>query len=150
AFRLTQLSRESEEASGILDEKSTRSRWIETLALTAGVLVQKDGGRGQEVARRWISGLVRQHASMQGDPGYLCLGMAIRALRDGANAPKDPLLDLVEQCARTWTKVLIDEAINNRMAMVRRLISLAPDIVAINGSVPSHMLEVLQASLEAD
>ncbi len=69
--------------------KRTYSRWTEVLRLMVGVLVLAHGPQGAEVAQRWVTALLAQRESDEGDPGHLGFLLALRSVAEAAATAPD-------------------------------------------------------------
>lgn len=128
-----------ERAWNLVQEKSMMARWLEPLALMAGILVTQHGAAGQRIAAQWIGELSTRDATPQGDPGYLALGQAIHALRDAAGIPSPQLRQTTEVALNTWADVLANAARRGRHTLLRRMLALSPDIadiISLEGGSP--------------
>ncbi len=93
----------------LLWRKRRLSRWSEILRLLVGILVQEHGTEGLQIAREWLSALVGEYGTSEGDPGNLCLIQALQSLGELGKHLSDPQgMELAKDMLATWEKRSIE------------------------------------------
>ncbi|GCE22476.1 HEAT repeat domain-containing protein [Dictyobacter kobayashii] len=93
--------------------KRTYSRWREILRLLVGILVQDHGEAGSQKAALWLEKLANAHISPDGDPGHLCLLLAINSLAEFQTLKQYPQLrQTIQQLITTWATTLFQAHID--------------------------------------
>jgi HEAT repeat protein len=92
----------------LLWRKRRFSRWNEILRLLIGILVQEHGAEGLQIARKWLSALAMEHDTDEGDPGNLCLILAMKSLHEfGDQALEPEVANLIQLVLKIWEKTFV-------------------------------------------
>jgi HEAT repeat protein len=128
--------------------KHTYSRWSEIARLLVGILVQEYGEEGTLTARAWLTRLLQQQSSPEGDPGNLSLELAIKVLGEVAKLEEwqaAETLELEERTAVRWVITL--DSIHKRSFLKRepyqRLFRVAPEIGRLRPSAQNKALDII-------
>lgn len=98
-----------ESAWELLWRKRRLSRWNEILRLLVGILVQEHGVEGLQVVREWLSALAMEQSTSEGDPGNLCLILAMESLDEmGEHVSEAGVEALAQQILEQWAKRLTE------------------------------------------
>jgi len=93
----------------LLWRKRRLSRWNEILCLLVGILVQEHGAEGLQIAREWLSALAMEYSTSEGDPGNLCLILAMKSLGEfGERISETEVADLAHQIVEIWAKTFTE------------------------------------------
>jgi HEAT repeat protein len=93
----------------LLWRKRRLSRWNEILRLLVGILVQEHGVEGLQIAHEWLSALAREQSMSEGDPGNLCLILAMKSLGEfGERVSETEVADLVQHILEIWEKTITE------------------------------------------
>ncbi|HLG78977.1 MAG TPA: hypothetical protein VKX46_21375, partial [Ktedonobacteraceae bacterium] len=93
----------------LLWRKRRLSRWNEILRLLVGILVQEHGTEGLQIARAWLSALGMEYSTPDGDPGNLCLILAMKSLAEfGEHVAEPAVADLAQQTLAMWEKTFVE------------------------------------------
>jgi HEAT repeat protein len=93
----------------LLWRKRRLSRWHEILRLLVGILVQEHGAEGLEVAREWLSALAMEYSTSEGDPGNLCLMLAMKSLGElGEHVAETKVAELAKHILDIWEQTLAE------------------------------------------
>jgi len=93
----------------LLWRKRRLSRWHEILRLLVGILVQEHGVEGLQIARAWLSALALEYSTSEGDPGNLCLILAMQSLGEFGERVSEPeVADLAQHTLEIWEKTLTE------------------------------------------
>ena len=85
--------------------KRRLSRWKEIVRLLVGILVHEYGAEGRQFAHEWLSALAREQSTPEGDPGDLCLILALQSLSEYGVHVTDPAVEpLAQQIVEIWAK----------------------------------------------
>lgn len=133
--------------------KRLYSRWTETLRLMAGALAlpARNAGDaedvGARVALRWISALVAQRASAEGDPGALGFALALSCLSELPDILPDgaALLALQRDLLDAWRIEINRKLAGYWDALTSRAEQVAPDIGALPAELVAPLVDELMA-----
>ncbi len=93
----------------LLWRKRRFSRWNEILCLLVGILVQEHSTEGLQIAREWLSALALEYSTSEGDPGNLCLLLAMKSLGEfGEHALETEVADLAQHILEIWEKTFVE------------------------------------------
>lgn len=93
----------------LLWRKRRFSRWSEILRLLVGILVQEHGAEGLQIARQWLSTLAMEHDTNEGDPGHLCLILAMKSLHEfGEHVMEPEVADLALHVLKIWEQAFVE------------------------------------------
>ncbi len=93
----------------LLWRKRRLSRWSEILRMFVGILVQEHGAEGLELAQTWLSALAMENSTVEGDPGNLCLLLAMKSLGEfGERVGEAEVADLAQHIVEMWEKRLAE------------------------------------------
>lgn len=93
----------------LLWRKRRLSRWNEILRLLVGILVQEHGVEGLQIARAWLSTLAMEYSTSEGDPGNLCLILAMQSLGEfGEHVSETEVADLAQHILEIWAKTFAE------------------------------------------
>ena len=106
----------------LLWRKRRLSRWNEILRLFVGRLAQEHGAEGLEVVHEWLSALAMESSTSEGDPGNLCLILAMKSLGEfGEQAAKIAVEHLAKPILEIWEKTLVESLIQGGWEYARPL-----------------------------
>ena len=114
--------------------KRRYSRWTEVLRLMVGVLTQLPERKGQIEAAHWLSQLIQQRETEEGDPGDLGLTLALTSLAEVGDGERwetgrtREILQLETHAISLWVEELLDAARKGRKVRAERFQTLAEDI----------------------
>ncbi|MFL5702651.1 MAG: HEAT repeat domain-containing protein, partial [Ktedonobacteraceae bacterium] len=93
----------------LLWRKRRLSRWNEILRLLVGILVQEHGAEGLQIAHEWLSALALEYSTSEGDPGNLCLILAMKSLGEfGERVAETEVADLAQHILEMWEKTFTE------------------------------------------
>lgn len=93
----------------LLWRKRRLSRWNEILRLFVGILVQEYGTQGLQMAHSWLSALALEYSTSEGDPGNLCLILAMKSLGEfGAHVSEPEVAELTQHIVEIWEKTFAE------------------------------------------
>jgi hypothetical protein len=93
----------------LLWRKRRLSRWNEILCLLVGILVQEHGAEGLQIAHKWLSALAREQSTSEGDPGNLCLILAMKSLGElGERVSETEVTELAQHILEIWEKTFVE------------------------------------------
>lgn len=102
-------STQRQHAWNLLWRKRRLGRWNEILRLLVGILVQECGAEGLQVAREWLSALAGEYHSSEGDPGNLCLILALQSLGElGEHVSNPHVTELAKDILSLWEERLLE------------------------------------------
>ncbi len=111
----------------LLRRKRTMSRWIEPLRLMVGALVSFHGSAGRQIAQQWLNDLAAQDETEDGDPGYLCLTLALRSLSELTDTPERDD-GMRENTLRVWAELLLEATRSSSETLQERLLATAESL----------------------
>lgn len=128
--------------------KHTYSRWNEIERLLVGILVQEYRQAGMRQAISWLTRLLRQQRSPEGDPGHLSLELALKVLGEVAELAEwqtEETLALEEEAATVWLNVATTFSTlrPTGAGTLHRLWMLAPEIGRLRASAQEKIIEPL-------
>lgn len=89
----------------LLWRKRRLGRWNEILRLLVGILVQEHGTEGLRIVHQWLSALAGEYHMPGGDPGNLCLVLALQSLGELGEHVSDPqVIELAKDILALWEK----------------------------------------------
>ena len=93
----------------LLWRKRRFSRWNEILRLLVGILIQEHDGEGFQIIREWLSALAAEYSTSEGDPGNLCLILAMKSLGEfGESVSETAASDLAQHILGIWEKAFTE------------------------------------------
>ncbi len=106
--------------------------WAGVLSLLPAELIRERGAAGATVAHTWLGALLAAIRSTDGDPGNVCLSLALRALAEiPAGARWDADDALATEAARMWARDIIGATHAERPRQRRHLLDLGPYVAAL-------------------
>ncbi|HLY30253.1 MAG TPA: HEAT repeat domain-containing protein, partial [Ktedonobacterales bacterium] len=126
--------------------KRAYSRWAEILRLMVGALTHEHGAAGAEAALRWLRALADECATPEGDPGDLCLFLALASLGeavDGGAEWQARVTEIADPLVRAWATLPTRETAYVPWLRERSWRTYIPDIRRLDPQITRYGLEAL-------